>query len=83
MDTIANIIKNQQLFFKSQQTKDVSQRIKLLKALKLEIESNEQAILNALNKDFKKSEFEAYLSEFGIVISALLALFIFEIIYSL
>ena len=71
MDTIANIIKNQQLFFKSQKTKDVSYRLQLLKLLKTEIESNEQGIFDALHKDFKKSEFESYISEVGLVLSEL------------
>ena len=71
MDTITDIIKNQRAFFKTQQTKDVSYRLKVLKALKLEIESNEQAIFDALNKDFNKSEFESFISEVGLVLSEL------------
>ena len=71
MDTITDIIKNQRAFFKTQQTKDVSYRLKILKALKLEIESNEQAIFDALNKDFNKSEFESFISEVGLVLSEL------------
>jgi len=71
LDTISNIISHQRGFFKSQKTKDLDYRLSLLKALKVEILVNEQAVIDALNKDFKKSEFEAYLSEFGIVISEL------------
>lgn len=71
MDTIANIIKNQRQFFKTQQTKDIFYRLQLLKSLKTEIESNEQAIFDALHKDFKKSEFESYISEVGLVLSEL------------
>ncbi|WP_136480897.1 aldehyde dehydrogenase [Cognatitamlana onchidii] len=71
MDSITNIINKQRAFFKSQQTKDVAFRLQLLKSLKTEIESNEQAIFDALNKDFKKSEFESYLSELGLVLSEL------------
>lgn len=71
MDTIPNIISNQHEFFKSQKTKDLDYRLSLLKTLKVEILANEQAVIDALNKDFKKSEFEGYLSEFGIVISEL------------
>jgi len=71
LDTITDIIKNQRAFFKTQQTKDVSYRLKILKALKLEIESNEQAIFDALNKDFNKSEFESFISEVGLVLSEL------------
>ncbi len=71
LNNIPDIISNQREFFKSQKTKNVNYRLSLLKALKVEILTNEQAILDALNKDFKKSGFEAYLSEFGIVISEL------------
>ncbi|GAA4945907.1 aldehyde dehydrogenase [Algibacter agarivorans] len=71
MNTIPDIINNQRQFFKSQKTKDIAYRLSLLKALKVEIIANEQAVIDALNKDFKKSEFETYLSEFGLVISEL------------
>lgn len=71
MDNIPDIINNQRHFFKSQKTKDLDYRLSLLKALKVEILTNEQAVITALNKDFKKSEFEGYLSEFGLVISEL------------
>lgn len=71
MKSIKEIVSSQKSFFKTQKTKDINYRISLLKALKVEILANEKAILKALNKDFKKSEFEAYLSEFGIVISEL------------
>lgn len=71
MNSIQKIINSQREFFKSQKTKDVNYRLSLLKALKVEILANEQAILKALNSDFKKSEFETYLSEFGLVISEL------------
>ncbi|PWH82570.1 aldehyde dehydrogenase [Algibacter marinivivus] len=71
MSRIPSIIKEQQQFFKSQKTKDIDYRLSLLKALKLEILSKEQAIFNALEKDFKKSEFEGYLSEIGLVMNSL------------
>ena len=41
----------------------------LLVKLRKEIISREEAIYEALYKDFKKSKFEAYLSEVGIIIS--------------
>jgi len=71
LNTIPDIISSQREFFKSQKTKDLDYRLSLLRALKVEILANEQAVIGALNKDFKKSEFEGYLSEFGIVISEL------------
>ena len=71
MRPIPEIVATQKSFFRSQKTKDVSDRISLLKALKVEILAKEEAILNALHQDFRKSGFEAYLSEFGLVISQL------------
>ncbi|RED49542.1 aldehyde dehydrogenase [Seonamhaeicola aphaedonensis] len=71
MKSIPNILSTQKNFFKTQKTKDVSYRLILLKALRLEIISNEQAIYEALKKDFNKSEFESFLSEYGLVISEL------------
>lgn len=71
MKSIPDIVKAQNACFKSQKTKDIQYRLSLLKALKTEILEKEQAILEALNKDFKKSEFESYISEFALVISEL------------
>ncbi|WP_248723062.1 aldehyde dehydrogenase [Seonamhaeicola sp. ML3] len=71
MNSIPNIVSVQKDFFKTQKTKDVSYRLKLLKALRHEIISNEQAIYEALKKDFNKSEFESFLSEYGLVFSEL------------
>ncbi len=71
MNNIPDILKTQKTFFRTQKTKDVNYRLQLLKALKTEIIANEQAIYNALKKDFKKSEFESFISEFGLVVSEL------------
>ena len=71
MKSISEIVNAQKSLFKSQITKDIDYRLSHLKALKVEILANEKAILDGLNKDFKKSEFEGYLSEFGLVISEL------------
>ncbi|WP_437439750.1 aldehyde dehydrogenase [Flavivirga aquimarina] len=65
------ILSKQKTFFKSQKTKDIPYRLSLLKALKQEIVSNEQAIYDALKNDFKKPAFETFISEFGLVISEL------------
>ena len=69
MNSISNILAAQKSFFKSQKTKDISFRLTLLKALKEEIISKEDAIYDALNEDFKKSKFESFISEYGLVIS--------------
>jgi len=71
VNTVQNIISDQKIYFNTQKTKDVSSRLMHLKALKSEIISKEQAIYDALKLDFKKSEFESFISEFGIVISQL------------
>jgi len=71
MKSSPDILTAQKSFFKSQKTKDLNYRLSLLKALKAEILANEESILEALNKDFRKSQFEAYLSEFAMVMSQL------------
>ncbi|GAB1858506.1 aldehyde dehydrogenase [Flavobacteriaceae bacterium MHTCC 0001] len=71
MKSIPEIVTSQKACFTSQKTKNISYRVSLLKALKREILKNEQAIYNALNNDFKKSAFETYLSELGLVLSEL------------
>ncbi|MEL0456285.1 aldehyde dehydrogenase [Flavobacteriaceae bacterium SZ-1-7] len=68
MNSIPEIIAAQKALFASQKTKDVNYRLQFLKALKAEILNKEQAVYDALKRDFNKSEFEAYLSEFGLVI---------------
>ena len=69
--SLSQIVSLQKTFFKSQKTKDINSRLEVLKMLKQEILSKEQEIYDALYKDFRKSTFEAYLSEFGLVISEL------------
>ncbi|MEE9309762.1 MAG: aldehyde dehydrogenase [Cocleimonas sp.] len=65
------LINKQKIFFQSQQTKDISFRKNALIKLKKELLSKEPEIIEALNKDFKKSEFESVLSETGIVLAEL------------
>ena len=71
MKAIPEIIVKQKEYFKSGKTKSVAFRISILKALKEELKANEQAVFNALKLDFKKSEFETYLSEYSMVMSQL------------
>jgi len=68
---IPEILQHQRDFFKSQKTKNVTYRIQKLKELKRTIVSREQDIYDALKKDFHKSEFESYMSEYGLLISEL------------
>lgn len=65
------IIKAQTTFFDSGKTKDVSERIEKLKALKKEIEKREKDIAKALYRDLKKPEFETFATETSIVLNEL------------
>jgi len=71
LKNIPELINSQKAFFKSQKTKAVEYRLSLLKDLKKEIISKEQTIYEALHKDFKKSEFETYISEYALTLSEL------------
>lgn len=68
---IENIINQQKTFFKTDKTKDVSYRKSLLKKLLIEVKKRENEITNALYKDFKKSEYEAVMTETSYIISEL------------
>jgi aldehyde dehydrogenase (NAD+) len=67
MTDIHMMLKKQRAFFNSGQTKEVSFRIKQLKLLKHAIVRNEDKILQALHQDLRKSPYEGYLTEVGIV----------------
>ncbi len=63
------LIEQQKLYFNTGATKDISLKKALLKKLKQEILHQEEAILKAIHQDFKKSYFESYATEIGIVIT--------------
>ena len=65
----SNYIENQGNYFKIGKTLHISKRKKLLRNLKKEILSNEDKIFRALNDDLRKSNYETYLTEIGILIS--------------
>jgi len=65
---INELVSNQKYYFKSQQTKSILSRRLLLKQLKKEILKREQDISDALNADFKKPQFESFVTETGIVL---------------
>lgn len=67
MENILNIFNSQKEFFYSNKTKDINFRINNLKKLKNLIKENEQDIMDALYKDLRKSNFESYATEIGIV----------------
>jgi aldehyde dehydrogenase (NAD+) len=68
---IPKIILDQKLFFKNQNTKEISFRKKALQDLRKEIQKREKDISEALFKDFKKSEFESYATEISIILAEL------------
>lgn len=63
------IFKEQKNYFKSNVTKDIDFRIKALNKLEDAIKAYEDKILKALKMDLGKSEFEAYETEIGVILS--------------
>ncbi|MBB6671961.1 aldehyde dehydrogenase [Cohnella nanjingensis] len=68
MDSCTALIRKQQAFFETGQTKPLAYRQEALRQLGNAIRKHERGILQALRQDLNKSEFEAYASEVGIVL---------------
>ena len=68
---ILKIVNQQKIFFNSNSTKQVSLRIETLKKLKNVLKENEQELYTAIYTDFKKSEFETYLTELSLIYNEL------------
>lgn len=68
---IPGLVHQQKTYFKSQQTKNIAFRKKALQNLQSEIIKREADISEALYKDFRKSAFESYATEIGIVLAEL------------
>lgn len=68
---IPQLVKQQKSFFVTQQTKNISFRKNTLKKLQKELIRREKDIIKALHDDFKKSEYEAIMTETSIVLSEL------------
>ena len=64
---ILKIVAQQKNFFNSNSTKEIDFRIKTLKKLKCILKENEDKFYNAIYSDFKKSEFETYLTEISLI----------------
>jgi len=62
-----DIIQKQSDFFNSNKTKDIVFRIEQLKKLKSAIRSNEKLLYESVYKDFRKSEFDTYTTELGLI----------------
>ena len=71
MNKYENILKRQRNYLSSIGIIDVTDRIENLKKLKNSIKKYENNIINALNIDLGKPEFEAYSSEVGFVYSTI------------
>lgn len=65
---IAALVQKQREYFATNATKSIEFRKTQLKRLLEVIEKNEDAIIQALHKDLRKHEFEAYATEVGFVL---------------
>ncbi|MGA5688491.1 aldehyde dehydrogenase [Cytobacillus pseudoceanisediminis] len=68
MDNYADLIQKQRNFFTQGKTKDVTFRMEALGKLRSVIKQHEQELMDALKADLNKSEFDAYLTEIGILL---------------
>jgi aldehyde dehydrogenase (NAD+) len=66
-----NTLGDIRVYFQNGKTIPYPFRLNQLKALKKSLEENEQLLTGALYDDLKKSETEAYLTEFGLLLSEL------------
>lgn len=69
MDEISQIINRQKQFFNTDLTQNIAFRITQLQKLKSILVTGEKQIVAALKADLGKSEFEAYATELGIVLT--------------
>lgn len=70
-EQVEQFINEQRTFFLSGATKSAAFRIKQLQKLKRAIEAYEPQIVEALQQDLRKSEFEAYSTEISMVYSSI------------
>ena len=68
---IPKIVNQQNNFFNSNATKEVTLRIDTLKKLKLILKENEEKLYAEIYTDFKKSKFETYLTELSLIYNEL------------
>lgn len=68
MENYADLIQKQRNFFTQGKTKDVTFRMEALGKLRSVIKQHEQELMDALKADLNKSEFDAYLTEIGILL---------------
>lgn len=68
---IFEVVKSQKIFFMTHETKNIQFRLRALIKLKEYIVKNEKKIADALYNDLRKSYFEVYAAEIGLVIDEL------------
>lgn len=61
------ILELQKEFFNSGETKSIDYRVSQLKKLKRLLNENEKLLIEAVQKDFRKSPFETYATEIGLI----------------
>lgn len=71
MKDVGEIVTAQRTFFNSGKTGDVSFRTRQLGILQHAVKENEKTIIDALYADLRKTPYEAYLTEVGIVLEDL------------
>lgn len=69
MENYSSLVAKQKSFFHSGKTKDISFRMEALQKLRTAIQNYEKDLLQSLKIDLNKSEFEAYTTEIGILLS--------------
>lgn len=70
-NNIPEIIERHKRFFRSGATRNISERIQKLKELRQVIERREKDISTALHNDFRKPEFETYVTETSFILNEL------------
>ena len=68
-EAAAALLRAQRNFFATRRTFEIEYRLERLRELYAAIQRYEQDIIEALHRDFRKSEFESYASEIGFVLS--------------
>lgn len=68
MNRYTDLIEAQKKYFRGRETKSTAFRIEQLKKLKALLKENDQAIIDAVYKDFKKAPFETFATEIGLII---------------
>lgn len=69
--SISSIIDGQRAFFRTGATLSYESRLDALKRLKASIIANEELLLDALEKDLRKTNYEGYMTELGLALDDL------------